>query len=185
MIAFGDWRPLENQIIRDIALVLLAAAVASFGGFTFYRRKKSAEKIAEGIAGETGPVNDEPILKDRMKDALATLKKAGGGKSEYLYDLPWYIIIGPPGAGKTTALVNSGLKFPLPKAHPRCGCRGRRHPLLRLVVYRGSSSDRHRRPLHHTGFRRQIRQGELVLLSCLKKKSAASTHQWRDCGDQC
>ena len=27
--------------------------------------------------------------------------------------MPWYIIIGPPGAGKTTALVNSGLKFPL------------------------------------------------------------------------
>ena len=48
-----------------------------------------------------------------MKDALATLKKAGGGKGDYLYDLPWYVIIGPPGAGKTTALVNSGLKFPL------------------------------------------------------------------------
>src|SRR5215469_13954491 len=30
-----------------------------------------------------------------------------------LYDLPWYIIIGPPGAGKTTALANSGLRFPL------------------------------------------------------------------------
>ena len=48
-----------------------------------------------------------------MKDALATLKTASGNKSGYLYDLPWYVIIGPPGAGKTTALVNSGLKFPL------------------------------------------------------------------------
>jgi type VI protein secretion system component VasK len=27
--------------------------------------------------------------------------------------LPWYLIIGPPGCGKTTALVNSGLRFPL------------------------------------------------------------------------
>ena len=48
-----------------------------------------------------------------MADALATLKAASGAKSGYLYDLPWYVIIGPPGAGKTTALVNSGLKFPL------------------------------------------------------------------------
>ena len=48
-----------------------------------------------------------------MKDALATLKTASGGKGDYLYDLPWYVLIGPPGAGKTTALVNSGLKFPL------------------------------------------------------------------------
>ena len=48
-----------------------------------------------------------------MKDALATLKAASGGKGDFLYDLPWYVMIGPPGSGKTTALVNSGLKFPL------------------------------------------------------------------------
>ncbi|MGH9806334.1 MAG: type VI secretion system membrane subunit TssM, partial [Terriglobia bacterium] len=113
LIAFGDWRPLENPIIRDVALVLLMAGAASFGSFTFYRRRKGAEKIADGIAGEGEPVNDEPVLKERMKDALATLKTASGGKSGYLYDLPWYVIIGPPGSGKTTALVNSGLKFPL------------------------------------------------------------------------
>ncbi len=113
LVAFGDWRPLENPIIRDIALVVLMAAAAGAGGFTFYRRRKGAEQIAGGIAGEAEPVNDEPVLKERMKDALATLKTASGGKSGYLYDLPWYVIIGPPGAGKTTALVNSGLKFPL------------------------------------------------------------------------
>ncbi len=28
-------------------------------------------------------------------------------------ELPWYAIIGPPGAGKTTALLNAGLSFPL------------------------------------------------------------------------
>ena len=57
--------------------------------------------------------SDETVLKDKMKDALATLKSASGGKKDYLYDLPWYLLIGPPGSGKTTALVNSGLKFPL------------------------------------------------------------------------
>ena len=29
-----------------------------------------------------------------------------------MYELPWYIIIGAPGAGKTTTIVNSGLEFP-------------------------------------------------------------------------
>jgi type VI secretion system protein ImpL len=116
LIAIGDWHPLENYIVRDIVLLLLITAATSFGGITFYRRRKGAQKIAEGIAGENQPIDDEPVLKERMQDALATLKTASRGKGGYLYDLPWYVIIGPPGSGKTTALVNSGLKFPLTKA---------------------------------------------------------------------
>src|SRR5258706_301481 len=77
------------------------------------RRKKPPAKIAEGIATPDKVEDDADVLKDRMKDALATLKTASGGKSDFLYDLPWYVLIGPPGSGKTTALVNSGLKFPL------------------------------------------------------------------------
>lgn len=113
-IAFGDWRPLENAIVRDIVIVLLIAAVAGLGGFHFWQRKKKSEKIAEGVAGEAKKEDsDSLVLRDRMKDALTTLRKASGGKGDYLYELPWYLLIGPPGAGKTTALVNSGLKFPL------------------------------------------------------------------------
>jgi type VI secretion system protein ImpL len=112
-IAFGDWHPLENHIIRQIAILLLTTAAAGIGGFSYYKRRKNAEKIADGISASDQAVSDEPVLKERMKDALATLKTASGNKSGYLYDLPWYVIIGPPGAGKTTALVNSGLKFPL------------------------------------------------------------------------
>src|ERR1700750_1333381 len=112
-IAFGDWHPLENHIIRQIAILLLTTAAAGIGGFSYFKRRKNAEKIADGISSPEQTVNDEPVLKERMKDALATLKTASGNKAGYLYDLPWYVIIGPPGAGKTTALVNSGLKFPL------------------------------------------------------------------------
>ena len=56
--------------------------------------------------------DDSDVLASRMTEALETLKRSSG-KQSFLYELPWYIIIGPPGAGKTTALVNSGLKFPL------------------------------------------------------------------------
>jgi type VI secretion system protein ImpL len=113
LIAFGDWRPLENPIIRDIAVLLIVAVGAGLAGFSVYRRRRGAKEIADGISGDTQTINDEPVLKERMKDALATLKTTSGDKSSYLYDLPWYVIIGPPGAGKTTALVNSGLQFPL------------------------------------------------------------------------
>ena len=112
-IAIGNWHPLENTIVRSIIILLLVAGAAGVAGFSFFRRREGAKQIADGISGAEQTVNDEPVLKERMKDALTTLKAASGNKSGYLYDLPWYVIIGPPGAGKTTALVNSGLKFPL------------------------------------------------------------------------
>ena len=91
---------------------MVGAIFASVMSIQWRRRKKATEKLAEGLAAAE-PEDDTGVLKDKMKDALATLKSASGGKGDFLYDLPWYVLIGPPGSGKTTALVNSGLKFPL------------------------------------------------------------------------
>lgn len=74
------------------------------------RRRKAAKKLEEELI-PAEPVGDGKELAERMRNALVTLKKSGG--RAYLYDLPWYLIIGPPGAGKTTALANSGIEFPL------------------------------------------------------------------------
>ncbi|MGH6811884.1 MAG: type VI secretion system membrane subunit TssM, partial [Methylocella sp.] len=111
-VVIGGWRPFDNYIIRELAVVILVAVVAGSAGWHFWRRKKKAGAIAEGIAGKEDQEDDTAVLSERIKDALMTLKKAGG-KSTFLYDLPWYVIIGPPGSGKTTALTKSGLKFPL------------------------------------------------------------------------
>ncbi|HEX3141847.1 MAG TPA: type VI secretion system membrane subunit TssM, partial [Rhizobacter sp.] len=42
---------------------------------------------------------------------LAGWSASLGGR--FLYEMPWYLIIGAPGSGKTTALRNCGLHFPL------------------------------------------------------------------------
>lgn len=76
----------------------------------FLRRRKAAKALEEAVI-PVEPEGDGKVLAERMSEALSTLKKTSGGS--YLYDLPWYVIIGPPGAGKTTALANSGIEFPL------------------------------------------------------------------------
>ena len=63
-----------------------------------------------------GQSSEQQQLSERFSDALATLKQFKfdqGSQQKVLYELPWYMIIGAPGSGKTTALVNSGLSFPL------------------------------------------------------------------------
>ena len=90
-----------------------SAIVGGFYGIRYWlRRRKAAKALEAALAESEGKQGDGKVLGERMTEALETLKRSSG-KRNYLYDLPWYIIIGPPGAGKTTALVNSGLKFPL------------------------------------------------------------------------
>ena len=71
------------------------------------------EKAAKADAAAAAASEEERAVATRLADALAAMKAAGGGKGGYLYERPWYVLIGPPGAGKTTAIRNSGLKFPL------------------------------------------------------------------------
>ena len=58
---------------------------------------------------------DVAALRERMRDAVKTIKGSRLGQTTgnaALYELPWYIVIGNPAAGKSTAVVKSGLKFP-------------------------------------------------------------------------
>ena len=115
-----------------------------------HRRRRQAVET-----GDTKQSAEAQQLRERFEEAVATLKqKRRSGHS--LYDLPWYVIIGAPGSGKTTALVNSGLKFPIEQRSGKArAARRRRHAQLRLVVHRRGRAARHRRPLHDAGFRRR------------------------------
>ncbi|MCA9701192.1 MAG: hypothetical protein KC431_26965, partial [Myxococcales bacterium] len=54
---------------------------------------------------------DINAMSSEFNKAVGALKGSKLGK-EALFALPWYVIIGPPGVGKSTALRNSGLQFP-------------------------------------------------------------------------
>lgn len=54
-------------------------------------------------------------VRQRMQEAVKTIKTSKLGLtsgSAALYELPWYAVIGNPAAGKSTAVVRSGLNFP-------------------------------------------------------------------------
>ena len=56
-------------------------------------------------------------IQARFKQAAEDLQDARfpspDGRPRAIEELPWYVMIGAPGSGKTTALLNSGLRFPL------------------------------------------------------------------------
>ena len=94
-VVIGDWHPLDNYVIREIVTVVLVAIFISVSSWSIWQRRKKAKALSEGLEGEAKQEDDKEELGLRMKDALETLKTTSGGKTDFLYDLPWYIIIGP------------------------------------------------------------------------------------------
>jgi type VI secretion system protein ImpL len=83
------------------------------------------DQIAASGTADSGPDRnaDERVAKElesiqaRFRQAAEDLEDArfpsADGRPRAIDELPWYILIGAPGSGKTTALLNSGLRFPL------------------------------------------------------------------------
>lgn len=107
------WPPLSTIWLRALLTVLVIGPILIMQ-ILRWRKRRAAARELENALTPAEPEGDGAVLTERMNDALVTLKKSGG--ASYLYDLPWYVIIGPPGAGKTTALRNSGIEFPLSNA---------------------------------------------------------------------
>ena len=123
LIALAGQAPLAGWLPR-LALIL-AVVVVTLG--VYLLRRSRAEKANQAMVRDlAAPPAEAPPPEDALsaQDVKAMEERAAkaielmgrgriGRERELVYELPWYIIIGPPGAGKTTALQNTGLKFPV------------------------------------------------------------------------
>jgi type VI secretion system protein ImpL len=134
LIAIAGHVPLESDIVR-LLVILLLVVLWSLNNLRIQiaANRANAQMASDLVApsadnSELTQQADAEIgtIANNFDEALQTLKKGAKntkGKN-YLYDLPWYIIIGPPGSGKTTALINSGLEFPLADKFGKGAVRG-------------------------------------------------------------
>lgn len=147
LLSIGYNRPLEPEPHRILAIVAVYLIWILSFAIPRLRNARLNRKMMDQLQQDTlsqqnhnqkhSRTNEEQLLADRFVEAMNILKKAhfnkaGGGPSwwtcfaggNYLYQLPWYVVIGAPGAGKTTALVNSGLQFPLADRFGKTALRG-------------------------------------------------------------
>ena len=122
LVALGAWRPFETPAGRGVLIVAVAAAWIGWELWRARRARLENERLLEVLAGggsdsTARAAREIAVLRQRFEEAAAILKKTRfkgpDGESRYVHELPWYVFIGAPGSGKTTALVNAGLEFPL------------------------------------------------------------------------
>ncbi len=121
-LAFADYKPFESVVGRLVAIIVILLVWGLTIQLRQLKSSRASKQLVQDMSGQqdappvagaqaAGASQDASALRKRFEEAVAALSRQGKGAS--LYSLPWYIIIGPPGSGKTTALVNSGLRFPL------------------------------------------------------------------------
>lgn len=127
-IKFGEDNkaPLASSVARLIGIMVVIVLWGLNNLRVQVRNKQSNQELVDDLQENNANTQQDMAsnqaseeihqMNERFAQALSTLKKLkfqGKGRNKALYELPWYIIVGPPGSGKTTALVNSGLDFPL------------------------------------------------------------------------
>lgn len=124
LLAVDDYKFWESPISRLLTisvLFLLWGLAMVFASWRAGVRKKANEESEDGqerLRRDEQIDEEQRELKARFKDALKTLKTSSlyRGRSErWRSDLPWYLLIGPQGSGKTSLLDFSGLEFPINK----------------------------------------------------------------------
>ncbi len=125
ILSVGAWREwtwalrLTGVIVVLIGCVIALAIVAARASRGAKRIEDSMRNQSEHEAAAARPARRAEIqrLQEGLDAAIATIKESKLGRGRRgrsaLYALPWYVMIGPPAAGKTVAVVQSGLNFPL------------------------------------------------------------------------
>ncbi|MDW1602356.1 type VI secretion system membrane subunit TssM [Vibrio sp. Vb2960] len=117
LIAIAGYEPLKSDFQRLVTILVLVLLWAIFNVTKQHKQKVKEDESIQTLL-EVDSLSDKEaaseidLMRERIEQAVKVVTKTHKGKRS-LYDLPWYVLIGPPGTGKTTVLKQSGLEFPL------------------------------------------------------------------------
>lgn len=121
-IAIAETVVLKSVVARLIATVILVFCWGIFVLMYYGKRQKmeladpeKAQEFQKKEANKTQFREEIDHIKDRFKAAIKIVTKHNfyGTQSRSRYALPWYLLLGTANCGKTSLLLNSGLKFPI------------------------------------------------------------------------
>lgn len=129
-IQIASHKPLEALWVRILLSVIIVCTVIAVNIYKWYQKQKLNKKVIEELKASelTSSDTSQPSpnkLNEQFNSIDLILQKHDSTKNkniiqklfldkkEYIYQKPWFLILGAPGVGKTTSILNSGLNFPV------------------------------------------------------------------------
>ncbi|EGR2558228.1 type VI secretion system membrane subunit TssM [Vibrio alginolyticus] len=117
LITIAGYEPLKSDFQRLVTILVLVLLWAIFNVTKQHKQKVKEDESIQTLLevdsqSDKEAASEIDLMRERIEQAVKVVTKTHKGKRS-LYDLPWYVLIGPPGTGKTTVLKQSGLEFPL------------------------------------------------------------------------
>ncbi|MSU57592.1 MAG: hypothetical protein EXS35_05335 [Pedosphaera sp.] len=104
-----------------VGVSILVLFLLCFGGYYLWRRyqaKSQSKRFTSALEAQTSAApksisdpNKRAAL-DKLRQKFQTGLTQFKSRDKDIYKLPWYIIIGEPGSGKSEAIRHSGIDFP-------------------------------------------------------------------------
>ncbi len=106
------------MLVLTVGLIFVALLVLAFRALVKWNQKRKANPMAMGIAGNAAAAPQgisEPARRARLDDLRRNFEQGvekfrAAGKN--LYSVPWYVLVGEPGSGKTEAIRHCNVGFP-------------------------------------------------------------------------
>lgn len=119
IVRVGDYVPMASETVR---IVIIALLVIFWLIWLIVAQRRAIRANRMFVAEIAAPVEEKRLspgeenvaaVGAKFQDVMVELKRRKLGGRKFLREMPWYVIVGPPATGKTTALRQSGLNFPI------------------------------------------------------------------------
>lgn len=128
-LQIGTWKPLEPTWVKILLSCLIILVVIGVNIYKWYKQKQLNKRIMEELKASDLSSDEKLMNKNKITEQFNSvdlilqkhndtqnksfIQRLFTDKKSYIYQKPWFLIVGASGVGKTTSILNSGLTFPI------------------------------------------------------------------------
>jgi type VI secretion system protein ImpL len=115
LIKFGGSAPVGSAVVRLVVILLIVIAW-SILNLRLHKKTLAAEELAAESVTPEQIVNALTILRNNFNKAWSLVNQGFWGQRLFnstRYNLPWYLVVGDVGSGRSSLLRHSGLPYPV------------------------------------------------------------------------